>query len=60
MKQFSEASTCRRKILLSYFGRVFSERIAVIAMSVKIRPNFLMVPFIAQKILSTIARLKEG
>jgi len=57
MKQFSEASTCRRKILLSYFWRVFSEGFAVIAMSVKYRPQFFDGTIIAQKILSTIAAI---
>ncbi len=59
MKQFSEATTCRRKILLSYFGELLSENCGNCDVC-KNPPEFFNGTIIAQKILSTIVRLKES
>ncbi|MCM4166288.1 ATP-dependent DNA helicase RecQ [Arenibacter antarcticus] len=59
MKQFSEAPTCRRKILLSYFGEFLQEDCGNCDVC-KNPPQFFNGTVIAQKILSTIARLKES
>lgn len=58
MKQFSEATTCRRKILLSYFGELLSENCGNCDVC-KNPPEFFNGTIIAQKALSTITRLKE-
>ena len=58
MKQFSEATTCRRKILLSYFGELLSENCGNCDVC-KNPPQFFDGTTIAQKILSTITRAKE-
>lgn len=58
MKQFSEATTCRRKILLSYFGELLAENCGNCDVC-KSPPQVFDGTVIAQKILSTIARLKE-
>jgi len=58
MKQFSEATTCRRKILLSYFGELLSENCGNCDIC-KSPPQVFDGTIIAQKILSTIARVKE-
>lgn len=58
MKQFSEATTCRRKILLSYFGELLAENCGNCDVC-KNPPKFFDGTVIAQKILSTIARVKE-
>ena len=58
MKQFSEATTCRRKILLSYFGELLSENCGNCDVC-KNPPEFFNGTVIAQKALSTITRLKE-
>tara|TARA_R110002051_G_scaffold30845_3_gene70998 strand:+ start:3563 stop:5671 length:2109 start_codon:yes stop_codon:yes gene_type:complete len=59
MKQFSEATTCRRKILLSYFGELLSENCDNCDVC-KSPPKEFDGTIIAQKILSTIARVKES
>jgi ATP-dependent DNA helicase RecQ len=58
MKQFSDATSCRRRILLSYFGELISEDCGDCDVC-KNPPTFFDGTVITQKILSTIARLKQ-
>ena len=58
MKQFTEATTCRRKILLSYFGELLADNCGNCDIC-KNPPQFFNGTVIAQKILSTIFRLHE-
>ena len=58
MKQFSEATTCRRKILLSYFGEILEDNCGNCDVC-KNPPKFLNGTVVAQKILSTIYRINQ-
>ena len=58
MKQFSEATTCRRKILLSYFGELLAEDCGNCDVC-KNPPKLFNGTIIAQKALSVISRLNE-
>jgi len=59
MKQFSEATTCRRKILLSYFGELLAENCGNCDVC-KNPPQFFNGTIIAQKALSVISRLNQS
>ena len=58
MKQFSESTTCRRKILLSYFGELLADNCGNCDVCIN-PPQVFDGTVIAQKILSAVYRLKE-
>ena len=59
MKQFADATTCRKKILLSYFGELREENCGNCD-NCKQPPELIDGTIIAQKALSTVVRLNQS
>ncbi|WP_456315432.1 DNA helicase RecQ [Pseudomonas shirazensis] len=59
MKQYADALSCRRKILLSYFGELVKENCGNCDICKK-PPTFFDGTILAQKALSAITRLQES
>ena len=58
IKQFAEATSCRRRVLLGYFGEHLTENCGFCDVC-KNPPRFLDAKLIAQKALSAVARAKQ-
>lgn len=58
MKQYAESLSCRRKILLSYFGELIVDDCGNCDVC-KNPPTFIDGTILAQKVLSTVTRIKE-
>jgi ATP-dependent DNA helicase RecQ len=58
MKQFAEATSCRRRVLLGYFGEHLTENCGFCDVC-KNPPRFIDAKVIGQKALSAVARVKQ-